>query len=799
MTADPPSAAMPALPRTATRARPASYPAALLLVLAVVVGAEVIAHSVAQALADAPPGILTLVLLGVGGAAFLALVVLNARWLWATLGNLKFALALITVWAVASVLGTLVVQRFPNQTDTGYAKNFTSATGDFLYNATHAFAGVEVHAAPEVEGWLATQARLYGSEQGEQIRLDWFKAETARLRQLEIERYTAEHAGLLQDILRVVSALRLPEAFQISVWFKALLGLLSVALVVVVIQRWRGEWRQVGWAMAHFGMVLFVAGASLRATLKVDGFLPMRVGETSDHYYRNVTEAREPTPLDFEFTLHRFKTEYPKQLLVSLTPAGEAGGTRPFRVDAGWTHPFLEDTLTVTVERELSQQRARTIHVDVPGGDPDPAALVELRTAWLPVPLEAALRSGTSAVIPPDDGYHLQYERARDADDAVRLRNAPPGSRPAGTLFSEAGPLPGEIAPGVRWPLPGSPGTELRAVALYPDYERREEPEALTRPAHDPALHAEVLRAGALVAEVWIFAGRMVASPDAGVPELRLLFDWFEAAAPFHYRLVDAPGEPLTVTTWRGGEFEATVPLAPGEPFLLGEDGDALTLRSVCERCVALPLIEPADTGGLSPEDVYYASLPSALELRIEGEAVARLAAGMDTLRERFPELGFVAPEAWARGQGRATTTPDGAGLRVRLLSDDPELGTFPHPFFTDLMRSAGALLVPVELRWFTNERGSPLRFTSDVTLSRHGVPLVRALVEPNRPLYLAGYQFSQADFRADDPGYSGFGVVRDPSVRVVYYGMGVLVLGVILLFYVNPMIAARKGRRSTP
>ena len=77
-----------------------------------------------------------------------------------------------------------------------------------------------------------------------------------------------EHQALLADVLawsRGCACRRL----QISVWFKALLGLLCTALVIVVIQRWRGEWRQIGWAMAHLGAVVFCIGASVRATRKV--------------------------------------------------------------------------------------------------------------------------------------------------------------------------------------------------------------------------------------------------------------------------------------------------------------------------------------------------------------------------------------------------------------------------------------------------------------------------------------------------------------------------------------------------
>jgi len=33
--------------------------------------------------------------------------------------------------------------------------------------------------------------------------------------------------------------------------------------------------------------------------------------------------------------------------------------------------------------------------------------------------------------------------------------------------------------------------------------------------------------------------------------------------------------------------------------------------------------------------------------------------------------------------------------------------------------------------------------------------------------------------------------------VGIVYFGMGILVTGVILLFYVNPMVARRRARKA--
>src|SRR5262249_31953836 len=156
------------------------------LVLAVLVLSQIAGEAVlAMRRAPQQPGSGTLVLLGIGAAAVLGLIVVNARWLWATLGHLRYALALLTPWGVSSILGTLVVQRVPNQTDEGYARTFTDATGDFLYNATHIGGGVVVHPEPDVLTWFEQQDRLYGETEGRETRKEWMSGATGRLKSQE--------------------------------------------------------------------------------------------------------------------------------------------------------------------------------------------------------------------------------------------------------------------------------------------------------------------------------------------------------------------------------------------------------------------------------------------------------------------------------------------------------------------------------------------------------------------------------------------------------------------------------------
>ncbi len=806
----------PANPPARAAVRPASYGVALLLILAVLVLSQMAGEAIeGLSRSEAGPGGGTLVLLALGGAALLGLVVVNARWLWATLGNLRFALALITLWALSSVLGTLVVQRFPNQTDEGYARTFIEATGDFFYSASHVGGGVRVRPEADVLQWFEQQERLFGAEDGREAAKSWMAGATGRLRQQEIREFTAANEPLLRRVLAVVSWLRLPEAFQISVWFKALLALLCTALVVVVIQRWRGEWRQIGWAMAHLGMVVFCIGASVRATTKVDGFLAMHAGETRSHYARKVDPAeasRDPdvqfdpsgsafliTPLDFELELHRFKTEYPKHLFVSFP---DENVDKSWRMTPQWRHGFLQGRLDLRVAALREDAAAGQAHRERPDGEERPALRVTLSAGWLQQPEELVLQDRAVPLLPRGLDYLVQYRRAEDEAQYEQLLSGLGG---AGQLWSVdsagRGTNLGEVMPGRTWDVPGAPALEVRVRDVWPDWAEHETEGGRSALPSDPALELDVLQDGVPAGRLVVFADRTQAEGAASLPvELRFDYDAFHAALPVRYRLLDLSGRPPVLVTFRGDAVADVRDLSPGDEIEVGPAGDRLRFEQAYARYAWVWRTLPAEPAGRTPEDMYYASLPAELVLEARGAAVDPL---VKLLGDRFSGGlephgvgGIVLPEDFQRGEGEFTLTDDRRGLLVRLVSDHPALSTFPDPRLRDVYAAEG-LGLPFRLDYVTNDLGGPLRFTSDVSLWRDGKLLKRALVEPNQPLYLAGFQFSQADFKREDPTYSGFGVVRDPSVSIVYFGMGILTLGVILLFYVSPLVARRRARRT--
>jgi hypothetical protein len=65
--------------------------------------------------------------------------------------------------------------------------------------------------------------------------------------------------------------------------------------------------------------------------------------------------------------------------------------------------------------------------------------------------------------------------------------------------------------------------------------------------------------------------------------------------------------------------------------------------------------------------------------------------------------------------------------------------------------------------------------------------------IEVNHPLRHGGLAIYQSDFNPQDETFSGFQVVRDPGLPVVYAGFVLCTLGVLVAFYIGPLVARRR------
>ena len=66
-------------------------------------------------------------------------------------------------------------------------------------------------------------------------------------------------------------------------------------------------------------------------------------------------------------------------------------------------------------------------------------------------------------------------------------------------------------------------------------------------------------------------------------------------------------------------------------------------------------------------------------------------------------------------------------------------------------------------------------------------------VVEVNHPFQYKGYTFYQSGYNPDDLSYTSLQVAKDPGVPVVYAGFSLMIVGLFIVFYLNPWLEARR------
>lgn len=86
-----------------------------------------------------------------------------------------------------------------------------------------------------------------------------------------------------------------------------------------------------------------------------------------------------------------------------------------------------------------------------------------------------------------------------------------------------------------------------------------------------------------------------------------------------------------------------------------------------------------------------------------------------------------------------------------------------------------------------------PKDFISKVSILEDGKEVMNRDIRVNEPLSFGGYTFFQSSYDNEGLSWSGLQVVKDPGVAVVYSGFILLILGLAIIFYVNPLIKTQK------
>ncbi len=138
---------------------------------------------------------------------------------------------------------------------------------------------------------------------------------------------------------------------------------------------------------------------------------------------------------------------------------------------------------------------------------------------------------------------------------------------------------------------------------------------------------------------------------------------------------------------------------------------------------------------------------------------------------------------------------PDNPAIEVRLKDKSGQVSTFwVFARFPDMHQKMDPNF-KFTYRYLPRR---PKDFISKVTILKGGAEIMKKDIRVNEPLRFDGYTFFQSSYDTEGLSWSGLQVVRDPGVGVVYTGFILLILGLVIIFYVNPLIqslpAGRQG-----
>ncbi len=135
------------------------------------------------------------------------------------------------------------------------------------------------------------------------------------------------------------------------------------------------------------------------------------------------------------------------------------------------------------------------------------------------------------------------------------------------------------------------------------------------------------------------------------------------------------------------------------------------------------------------------------------------------------------------------SANPNNPAIEVRLKSKAGQISTFwVFANFPDMHQKMGP-----DFKFIYHWVGRrPKDFVSEVTVLKGVSEIMKKDIRVNEPLRFGGYTFFQFGYDTESLKWSAIQVVKDPGVSVVYTGFILLILGLVIIFYVNPLIQRR-------
>lgn len=123
----------------------------------------------------------------------------------------------------------------------------------------------------------------------------------------------------------------------------------------------------------------------------------------------------------------------------------------------------------------------------------------------------------------------------------------------------------------------------------------------------------------------------------------------------------------------------------------------------------------------------------------------------------------------------------------LRLAVGTPEKGIQARWIFANQLDPHSSAEDP--FRFYYSVDFPIKEFVSDVKILDQGKEIMRKSLRVNHPAKYKGYRLYQASYDKDNEKWTGIQVTRDPGMPLVFVGFVGMMIGLILMFYVNPLL----------
>jgi len=85
--------------------------------------------------------------------------------------------------------------------------------------------------------------------------------------------------------------------------------------------------------------------------------------------------------------------------------------------------------------------------------------------------------------------------------------------------------------------------------------------------------------------------------------------------------------------------------------------------------------------------------------------------------------------------------------------------------------------------------------FKSTLAITKQGREIIKKTIEVNRPLHYGGYHFYQSGFDMENHQYTILHLVSDSGLSLVYFGYGLIIVGIFGRYWIGPITKYFKKR----